>query len=256
VRLRKPIALLPALIGLFLGGCFNANTTPLASFERTPSSGEVPLSVFFNARESVDPDGDITLYQWVFGDGATATGATATHTYAAAGTYEAVLTVTDNDGAAETASRMVDVRVPGETPAVGLAVGDLAPDFTLPDLTSGEPVELASLRGYVILVDFWASTCTPCRASMPHLEALREQFAPEGLIVLAVNVDASEDAARQFLEDGGYDEFLVVRDADEAVRGLYDVAAIPHTFLIDRQGVIRLADHPIRLRAWQIEPWL
>ena len=91
---------------------------------------------------------------------------------------------------------------------------------------------------------------------MPHLEVLREEFAAEGLVVLAVNLDASEDAGRQFIEDGGYREFLVAHDGEAAVKMLYEVDAIPYTFLIDRQGVIRHADHPIRIRAWQIEPWL
>lgn len=239
-----------------LEGCFHANSSPLASFRRLPPSGEAPLSVYFDAGDSRDADGEIVEYRWAFGDGAEAAGVTATHTFAVAGTYEAVLTVTDDGGATGAASRMVDVRAAGATPAVGLAVGDAAPDFVLPDLLGGEDIRLSSLRGRVVLLDFWTSTCSPCRVTMPHLEVLREEFAAEGLVVLAVNLDASAQAARQFIEDGGYRGFLVVYDGEAAVETLYEVDAVPYTFLIDRQGVIRHADHPIRIRAWQIEPWL
>lgn len=256
MRPRTLITWLPIVALAFLGGCFHANSSPLAAFRRLPPSGEAPLSVYFDAEDSRDADGEVVEYRWTFGDGDEAAGVTATHTYAVAGTYEVVLTVTDDGGATGAASRMVDVRVAGVTPAVGLAVGDLAPDFILPNLLGDDNTRLSNLRGYVVLLDFWVSTCSACRASMPHLEVLREEFAAEGLIVLAVALDASEDAARQFIEGGGYGEFLAVHDAEAAVKTLYEVDAVPRTFLIDRQGVIRHADHPIRIRAWQIEPWL
>ncbi|MDD4903108.1 MAG: redoxin domain-containing protein [Candidatus Bipolaricaulis sp.] len=252
----RPLGLACALAALLLGGCLRWNAAPTAEFSRTPSFGDAPLSVFFDAGASVDSDGTIVEYRWEFGDGVAALGPTATHTYVEGGTYESTLTVTDDRGEQGAAVRMIDVRVASVTPAVGLAVGDLAPDFTLPELSNGADVNLASFRGYVVLLDFWASQCTPCRTSMPHLEVLRKEFADQGLIVLAVNLDASEGTAREFVEEGGYGEFVVVRDAREAVKALYGVDGIPYTFVIDRQGVIRHADHPIRLRAWQIEPWL
>ncbi|MGD9675674.1 MAG: redoxin domain-containing protein [Candidatus Bipolaricaulia bacterium] len=250
----RPLAC--ALATLLLGGCALWNVAPTAEFSRTPSSGDAPLSVFFDATASADSDGTIVEYRWDFGDGVAASGPTATHTYTEGGTYESTLTVVDDGGQEGLAIRMIDVRVASAAPAIGLEVGDLAPDFTLPDLSDGADVTLTSLRGYVVLLDFWASHCAPCRTSMPHLEGLRKEFADQGLIVLAVNLDASEAAAREFIEEGGYGEFVVVRDADETVKALYGVEGIPHTFMIDRQGVIRHADHPIRFRAWQIEPWL
>lgn len=256
MRPRMLMSCLPILALAFLWGCFHANNPPIASFRQLPPFGEAPLSVYFDAGDSRDADGEVVEYRWVFGDGKEASGVTATHTYADAGTYEAVLTITDDGGATGAASRMVDVRAAGATPAVGPAVGDLAPDFLLPNLLGGEKIKLSSLRGHIVLLDFWTSTCSSCRISMPHLEVLREEFAAEGLIVLAVHVDAAEGAARQFIEDGGFSGFLVVHDAEAAVKALYEVDAVPHTFLIDRQGVIRHADHPIRIRAWQIEPWL
>ena len=256
MKLCRRLALGSALLPLVLGGCFDSNRSPVAQFVRSPASGDAPLSVFFDATTSVDPEGAIAGYAWTFGDGAQSAGPTAVHTYSAAGTYEVELTVIDSEGAEGRASRMIDVRVPGAIPVVGTAVGNLAPDFSLPRLAGEADVALSELRGYVVLLDFWASTCTPCRVSMPHLESLRQQFAGDGLIVLAVNLDVSENAAREFIEGGDYAEFIVVRDDQESVKLLYDVDGIPRTFLIDRQGVIRHADHPIRIRAWQIEPWL
>ncbi|MGH2899513.1 MAG: PA14 domain-containing protein, partial [Solirubrobacteraceae bacterium] len=81
-----------------------ANQPPVASFTRTPASGAAPLAVAFNASASSDPDGDYLLYAWAFGDGATATGAIASHTYASVASFNPVLTVTDAAGATATTS--------------------------------------------------------------------------------------------------------------------------------------------------------
>ena len=91
-----------------------ANQPPTASFSATPSSGPAPLLVSFNGSSSFDTDGTIASYAWTFGDGATATGATAARTYAAAGTYTARLTVTDNQGATGTTTATITV-TPGAT---------------------------------------------------------------------------------------------------------------------------------------------
>lgn len=95
------------------------NSPPVASFTRTPSSGEAPLSVSFNASASSDPDGSIVSYVWSFGDGGSGSGITATHTYNSTGTYTAQLTVTDDDGATDTATtQTIQVSAPpsGSTP--------------------------------------------------------------------------------------------------------------------------------------------
>jgi peroxiredoxin len=249
-------AALLILTTLLLAGCFRHNATPIAGFSRTPSSGPAPLAVYFDGSDSNDVDGTLISHAWGFGDGGTALGVKTTHIYDTEGTYSVELTVTDDAGAQGRFIRIVDVRSEGDLPPEGTQVGSLAADFTLPDLFSGEPRSLSDLRGYVVLLDFWASTCPPCRSSMPHLESLRDRFGDDGLVVLAVNVDVSADAARAFIEDGGFYGFLVVRDADESIRDLYDVVGIPHTYVIDRQGIIRYEDHPIRLRDRNIEPWL
>jgi len=258
---RKPIAYAAGLVivMLALNGCQLFNKPPVPAFTRSPSNGEAPLSVFFDASASVDPDGMILSHEWDFGDGATTTGKTATRTYSEAGVYQATLTVTDDDGAQSELSRMIDVQSPGQPPETGPAIGQLAPDFTLADL-SGTPVTLSNLRGHVVLLDFWASWCPPCRLTMPNLETLRSRFADDGLVVVAVNLDISEEDARAYIEGEGYTEFIVLRgsltEAEAVKADLYELAAIPHTFVIDRQGIIRHADHPIRLRDRHIEPWL
>jgi len=87
-------------------------TPPSAGFTATPSSGEVPLAVNFNASASFDPDGSITSYAWSFGDGGNGSGATVTHTYTSAGTYYPLLCVTDDDGNQDYAAQTVHVLAP------------------------------------------------------------------------------------------------------------------------------------------------
>jgi PKD repeat protein len=100
------------IVLVLVAGCALLNSPPVASFTRTPSSGEAPLGVSFNASGSYDSDGSITFCAWSFGDGGHGSGITATHTYNSAGTYDAQLTVTDNDGSTDTASRSITVIEP------------------------------------------------------------------------------------------------------------------------------------------------
>jgi len=93
------------------------NSPPVASFTRTPSSGEAPLGVSFNASGSYDSDGSITSYVWDFGDGRSGTGVTASHTYSSSGTYTARLTVSDNHGATGTITHSVIVQTPTPSPS-------------------------------------------------------------------------------------------------------------------------------------------
>lgn len=246
------------LLSLLLGGCFLSNESPRAAFVRTPPSGTAPLAVYFDAAGSFDPDGVLVSYAWSFGDGSNGTGLTLTHTYNAPGTYEVVLTVTDDRNAQAQSSRMITVTSVVTPPEQGVEVGQEAPDFTLKDL-DGVAVSLRDFRGYVVLLDFWASTCTPCRLTMSHLATLEADLGEEGLVVVGVSLDQNASAASQFLEQNGYTEFVILHDSPAAAgqaKNLFDIDAIPYTFVIDRQGIIRHADHPIRLRLRHIEPWL
>jgi PKD repeat protein len=93
-----------------------SNVLPVASFLASPTSGEAPLEVSFDASASYDPDGAIVSHGWSFGDGENGSGASATHTYSAAGTYSAQLTVTDDDGVTDSTSRSIQVSPVPNTP--------------------------------------------------------------------------------------------------------------------------------------------
>jgi len=135
---------------------------------------------------------------------------------------------------------------------------EIAPGFSLVSL-DGEVVSLSDYRGQIVLLDFWASWCKPCRTTFPAVHALAERFADRGVTLLVVSLDASEEASRQYLTDEGYPTANVLwgsLDEARAVRNLYGVVGIPHTFVIDRDGLIRFDGYPRNLNAETIEPWL
>lgn len=122
--------------------------------------------------------------------------------------------------------------------AGSVTVGQEAPEVYLPELVGAEQVSLASLRGKVVYLDFWASWCGPCRVSFPILEKLRDELGPEGFEVLAINVDENESDALKFLSDMSV-SYLVVRDDEAATPQTYGILGMPTGYLIDRQGVVR-----------------
>ena len=95
----------------------SSNNPPTSAFSASPTDGDAPLSVDFDATASSDFDGQVTSYNWDFGDGGTGSGATISHTYSSPGTYTATLTVTDDDGATATSTRTIDVAQPNAPPA-------------------------------------------------------------------------------------------------------------------------------------------
>jgi peroxiredoxin len=112
-----------------------------------------------------------------------------------------------------------------------------APDFTLRS-AEGRNLRLAEQRGQVVLVNFWATWCGPCRQEMPHLNRLYDKYRASGFTLLGVNIDddprvATGTAARLGLK------FPVLLDADKAVSKLYDLGSMPATVLIDRDGRVR-----------------
>ncbi|WP_245860639.1 peroxiredoxin family protein [Candidatus Chloroploca asiatica] len=115
--------------------------------------------------------------------------------------------------------------------------GHPAPDFTLLDLT-GQPVQLADLRGQVVLINIWATWCPPCRAEMPMIQASYEQYRDQGFTVLAVN--SREDAATVagYMEASGL-TFPALLDLDGTVSNAYQARVMPSSFFVDRAGVIR-----------------
>jgi peroxiredoxin len=115
-------------------------------------------------------------------------------------------------------------------------INSRAPDFTLKDLNSNSIV-LSAFKGKVVLLNFWATWCPPCRAEMPALNKLYQQLKPRGLVVVAVSTDRSISDIKGFLEKHKFD-FPILFDEDRTAARLYRVFSMPTTFLIDRNGTI------------------
>ena len=115
--------------------------------------------------------------------------------------------------------------------------GSAAPDFTLKS-NSGENLKLSEFRGEVVLINFWASWCGPCRQEMPVLDELHRQYKALGFTVLGVNVEENSSAARKLLKEVQV-SFPVLFDNESVVSKQYDVIAMPSTVLVDRDGNMR-----------------
>jgi peroxiredoxin len=116
-----------------------------------------------------------------------------------------------------------------------------APDFSLPD-ASGKSVALSDFKGEVVLINFWASWCGPCREEMPLLDELSTRYAALGFTMLGVNVEEDSSAANGFLA-GTPVNFPILYDRENKVSQLYDVIAMPSTVIVDRTGQIRYIHH-------------
>lgn len=119
------------------------------------------------------------------------------------------------------------------------AIGAVAPDFTMND-QDGKPVELSSLRGKVVLVDFWASWCAPCRQENPNVVKVYNEFHPKGFEILGVSLDRSKD---DWLKAIQADKLTWMHVSDlqywqNAAARLYGVNSIPMNFLLDKDGKI------------------
>lgn len=124
------------------------------------------------------------------------------------------------------------------------AIGDAAPAFTLPD-RDAKAVSLASLRGQVVYLDFWASWCGPCRKSFPWMNAMQQKYGSAGLVVVAVNVDKRIADANRFLALVPA-RFSTVFDDSGATPEAYGVKAMPSSLLIDRNGKVALVEEGFR----------
>jgi len=103
---------------------------------------------------------------------------------------------------------------------------------------SGDANELLNLddhRGKVVVVDFWASWCVPCRRSFPWMNEMHAKYGDDGLVIIGVNMDAEDDAAQQFLADYPAD-FRIVYDREGDLAREFDVIAMPSSYVFDRDG--------------------
>jgi peroxiredoxin len=129
--------------------------------------------------------------------------------------------------------------------ATSLAASDLtgqsAPDFALKS-SSGENLRLSEYRGDVVMVNFWATWCGPCRQEMPLLDQLYTRYQRVGFSLLGVNIDDDSSKAMNMVSELGV-SFPVLFDARKDVSRLYEVEAMPVTVLIDREGMVRYVHH-------------
>jgi peroxiredoxin len=107
-------------------------------------------------------------------------------------------------------------------------------DFALPDL-AGKTVRLADFRGKVVLVDFWATWCQPCRESLPVYTNLSARLHDRGLVVLGINEDDQADGVSEFARKNGAN-YPVLLDARRSVYNAFHVRALPTAFIFDREG--------------------
>jgi len=125
----------------------------------------------------------------------------------------------------------VDEKVP-------LEVGFTAPDFSAKD-ADGNDLSLSSLEGNIVLLDFWASWCTPCRDELPHVEQVAKEYADRGVVVIGIDLDRNEGAFTGAVSYFGLTYPQVFDGAEGKVSSLYRVSGIPMSYLIDRDGIIR-----------------
>ena len=121
--------------------------------------------------------------------------------------------------------------------AAAAEIGKTAPDFTLKSM-AGPNLKLSEMTGNVVLINFWASWCGPCREEMPLLNALHKKYEPLGFTVLGVNVEEDVNAAKGFLKNFPVD-FPVLLDNTNQVSKLYQVIAMPTSVVVDRDGNMR-----------------
>ena len=117
------------------------------------------------------------------------------------------------------------------------SVGATAPTFEL-NAVGGKQLGLNELRGQVVLINFWASWCGPCRTEMPRLDALYRKYKAAGVTLVGINVEPDSADALNYLKSTPV-TFPILFDTDSKVSKLYEVAGMPSTVILDRKGTVR-----------------
>jgi peroxiredoxin len=125
----------------------------------------------------------------------------------------------------------------GDRPRDPIEPGLPAPAFSLPVLGSDASVSLASLRGQVVLLNFWATWCKPCEDEMPAMESLHQALGPQGFALIAVSVDDDPRAVERFVTRLGL-SFPILLDPEKKAADAYQSYRFPESYLIDREGVL------------------
>ncbi len=142
---------------------------------------------------------------------------------------------------------------PGSAAPSGVLEGNRARDFTLESL-AGNRISLSDYQGRVVLVNLWATWCTPCQAETPDLEAVYRDHKADGFVVLGVNVRESRQAVQAFVQEFGV-TYPILLDTTGKLMSEYRVRGLPTSLLIDREGVIQVR-HLGALTAAQLEKYL
>lgn len=121
------------------------------------------------------------------------------------------------------------------------SISGKAADFTLKS-RSGENLKLSDFRGQVVMLNFWASWCGPCRQEMPILESLYKRYGKLGFTILGVNVEQDSSKANSYLRDVKV-SFPILYDTSNTTSKLFNVTAMPTTVMIDRNGNMRYIHH-------------
>ena len=121
--------------------------------------------------------------------------------------------------------------------AEALDAGAKAPEISLKDL-SGKTVDLASLAGKVVILDFWATWCAPCREEMPELQKFYTKYHAKGLEIVGISVDKGPDGIKDFISKLKV-TFPVVHDEGHKVADKYAPPRMPSSYIIDKKGVVR-----------------
>jgi len=120
---------------------------------------------------------------------------------------------------------------------IGPEVDSRAPDFTLQNLDE-QDVTLSDFRGKIVMINFWATWCVPCKAEMPYIQAISESRPADELAILAINLQEPAPTVQSFLDSEGF-TFLLLLDTVGGVASEYHVSNIPMTFFIDTEGIIQ-----------------
>lgn len=131
--------------------------------------------------------------------------------------------------------------------------GSTAPGFTLPNLDGGPNVSLASLRGRVVLINFWATWCEPCKKEMPAMERLYQAHRERGFELLAISVGEAADVVRPFRDQLGF-TFPVLLDREKRVAQSYQTFRFPESYLVGRDG--RVVERYVGPREWDHEAYV
>jgi cytochrome c biogenesis protein CcmG, thiol:disulfide interchange protein DsbE len=125
----------------------------------------------------------------------------------------------------------------GVQPLLALETGAKVPEIGQKDL-SGKSVTVGALAGKVVVVDFWASWCAPCKQELPLLDKLYKKYQAQGLVVIGVSVDKDVANVRKFLGAMPL-SFPIVHDADHGIASRYAPPKMPSSYIVDRKGIVR-----------------